>query len=44
MSIAFPANRVHAFRTIGDQPLVTYGVHASGKRIVNYVEPPTGVD
>ena len=44
MSIAFPANRVHAFRTIGDQPLVTYGVHASDKRIVNYVEPSAGAD
>ena len=40
MSIAFPANRVHAFRTIGDQPLVTYGIHTFGKRIVNYVDPP----
>ena len=44
VSIAFPANRVHGFRTVGDQALVTYGVHASGKRIVNYVELPTGVD
>ena len=40
VSIAFPANRVHGFRTVGDRPLVTYGVHASDKRIVNYVEPP----
>ena len=40
VSITFPANRVHAFRTIGDQPLVTYGIHTFGKRIVNYVEPP----
>ena len=39
VSIAFPANRVHGFRTVGDQPLVTYGVHASDNRIVNYVEP-----
>ena len=44
VSIAFPANRVHGFRTVGDQPLVTYGVHASGKRIVNYVEPPASAD
>ncbi len=36
-SIALPANRLHAFRTVGDRPLVTYGVHASDKRIVNYV-------
>jgi mannose-6-phosphate isomerase-like protein (cupin superfamily) len=40
MSIAFPANRVHAFRVVGDQPLVTFGIHASGKRIVDHVEPP----
>jgi len=40
VSIAFPANRVHGFRTVGDQPLVTYGVHASDNRIVNYVEAP----
>src|SRR6516162_10280383 len=39
MSIAFPANRVHGFRTVGDQPLVTYGIHTFGKRVVNYVEP-----
>ena len=42
VSIAFPANRVHGFRTVGDRPLVTYGVHASDKRIVNYVESPAG--
>jgi mannose-6-phosphate isomerase-like protein (cupin superfamily) len=40
VSIALPANRVHAFRVIGNRPLVTFGIHASGKRIVNYVEPP----
>jgi quercetin dioxygenase-like cupin family protein len=40
VSIVLPANRVHAFRVVGDQPLVTYGVHASGKRIVNYLELP----
>ena len=40
VSIALPANRVHAFRVVGDQPLVTYGIHASDKRIVNYLEPP----
>jgi len=42
VSIVLPANRVHAFRVVGDQPLVTYGIHASGKRIVNYLEPPAG--
>jgi quercetin dioxygenase-like cupin family protein len=40
VSIALPANRVHAFRVVGDQPLVTFGIHASPKRIVNYVGPP----
>jgi hypothetical protein len=35
-----PANRVHAFRVVGDRPLVTFGVHTNGKRIVNYVSPP----
>jgi mannose-6-phosphate isomerase-like protein (cupin superfamily) len=39
VSIALPANRVHAFRVVGNRPLVTYGIHASDKRIVNYVEP-----
>jgi quercetin dioxygenase-like cupin family protein len=42
VSIAFPANRVHGFRTVGDQPLVTYGIHTFGKRIVNYMEAPEG--
>ena len=36
VTIAVPANRVHAFRTLGDRPLVTFGIHAHGKRIVNY--------
>ncbi len=40
VSIALPANRVHAFRVVSDRPLVTFGIHASPKRIVNYVEPP----
>jgi mannose-6-phosphate isomerase-like protein (cupin superfamily) len=42
VTIAVPANRVHAFRVVGDQPLVTFGIHTFGKRIVNYVSPPTG--
>jgi mannose-6-phosphate isomerase-like protein (cupin superfamily) len=41
VSVALPANRPHAFRVVGDRPLVTYGIHTSGKRIVDYVEPPT---
>jgi mannose-6-phosphate isomerase-like protein (cupin superfamily) len=40
VTISLPANRVHGFRTIGDQPPVTFGIHTFGKRIVNYVEPP----
>jgi mannose-6-phosphate isomerase-like protein (cupin superfamily) len=40
VTIALPANRPHAFRVVGDRPLVTFGIHASGKRIVDYVEPP----
>jgi hypothetical protein len=27
-----PANRVHAFRVVGDQPLVTFGIHTFGDR------------
>ena len=41
VSITFPANRVHGFRVVGDRPLVTYGIHTFGKRIVNYAEPPS---
>jgi quercetin dioxygenase-like cupin family protein len=40
VTIALPANRVHSFRTVGDQPLVTFGIHTAGKRIVNYRDPP----
>jgi quercetin dioxygenase-like cupin family protein len=40
VTIAVPAHRVHAFRVVGDQPLVTYGIHTFGKRIVNYAWPP----
>jgi hypothetical protein len=32
--VVFPANVAHGFRAIGEKPLVTYGVHASPKRIV----------
>jgi mannose-6-phosphate isomerase-like protein (cupin superfamily) len=39
VSIALPANHPHAFRVIGDQPLVTFGTHVSDRRIVNYLEP-----
>ena len=37
VTIAVPANRVHGFRVVGDRPLVTYGIHTNGKRIVDYV-------
>ena len=40
VTIAVPANRVHGFRCTGDRPLVTFGIHTSGKRIVNYQTPP----
>ena len=37
VTISIPANRVHAFRVVGDRPLVTFGIHTHGERIVNYV-------
>jgi mannose-6-phosphate isomerase-like protein (cupin superfamily) len=40
VTIALPANRVHGFRTLGDKPLVTFGIHTSDKRIVNYFDTP----
>ena len=40
VTIAVAANRVHGFRVLGDRPLVTYGIHTHGKRIVNYVSTP----
>jgi len=36
VTISIPANCVHGFRVLGDSPLVTYGIHTFGKRIVNY--------
>ncbi|MBV9687175.1 MAG: cupin domain-containing protein [Alphaproteobacteria bacterium] len=44
VTVAVPANRVHAFRVIGDRPLVTFGIHTFGKRVVNYVSPPPHTD
>lgn len=44
VTIAVPANRVHAFRVVGERPLVTFGIHTFGKRIVNYVSPPAHAD
>jgi mannose-6-phosphate isomerase-like protein (cupin superfamily) len=40
VTISIPPWRAHAFRVLGDEPLVTYGIHASGKRIVNYQDAP----
>jgi mannose-6-phosphate isomerase-like protein (cupin superfamily) len=34
MTLVLPANLRHWFRVTGDQPLKTYGVHASPQRIV----------
>jgi quercetin dioxygenase-like cupin family protein len=39
VTIAIPAGRVHGFCATGEGPLVTYGIHASDKRIVDYVRP-----
>jgi quercetin dioxygenase-like cupin family protein len=36
VTIVIPAGRVHGFRVVGDRPLVTLGIHANGKRVVNY--------
>ena len=44
VTIAVPANRLHGFRTKGDRPLVTYGIHLSDRRIVDYAEPPDIAD
>jgi mannose-6-phosphate isomerase-like protein (cupin superfamily) len=40
VTITLPADRVHGFRTVGDKPLVTFGIHNSGSRIVHYIDPP----
>jgi quercetin dioxygenase-like cupin family protein len=36
VTISIPAGRVHGFRVLGDEPLVTYGIHTFGQRIVNF--------
>jgi mannose-6-phosphate isomerase-like protein (cupin superfamily) len=38
VTVVLPANRNHAFRVVGDSPLVTLGIHTFGKRIVEYKE------
>ena len=40
VTVVLPANRNHAFRVVGDAPLVTLGIHTFGKRIVNYKDAP----
>jgi quercetin dioxygenase-like cupin family protein len=42
VTIIIPAGRVHGFRVVGDAPLVTLGIHANGKRIVDYKSPAAG--
>ena len=41
VTISIPAGRVHAFRVVGEAPLVTYGIHTFNKRIVNYKDDAT---
>jgi quercetin dioxygenase-like cupin family protein len=36
VTISIPAGQVHGFRALGDEPLVTYGIHTFGGRIVNF--------
>jgi mannose-6-phosphate isomerase-like protein (cupin superfamily) len=40
VTISIPAGRVHGFRVLGEEPLVTYGIHTNPKRIVNYKDDP----
>ena len=37
-TIVVPAGRPHRFRALGPGPLVTFGIHANGKRVVDYLE------
>jgi len=36
VTVAIPAHRVHGFCATGDGPLVTFGIHTSDRRIVDY--------
>lgn len=38
VTIILPAGRRHGFRVLGKRPLVTFGIHANGKRIVDYAD------
>jgi quercetin dioxygenase-like cupin family protein len=42
VTISIPAGRVHGFRVVGDQPLVTYGIHTFPQRIVNFKDATAG--
>jgi mannose-6-phosphate isomerase-like protein (cupin superfamily) len=44
MTLVFPANVRHQFRTLGTAPLKTLGVHASPDRVVIVHEDNVGVD
>lgn len=35
VTLLLPADKPHAFRVTGDAPLVTYGLHLSGERLVD---------
>src|SRR3954447_14396510 len=43
VSVIVPANQRHTFRNVGDVPLVTFGIHAHGKRIVDYKDEAQGI-
>ena len=38
VTIVVPAGRAHAFCATGDRPLVTFGIHTNGKRLVDYLD------
>jgi quercetin dioxygenase-like cupin family protein len=42
VTISIPAGRVHGFRVLGDRPLITYGIHTFGRRVVNFKDPTAG--
>ncbi len=42
VSVIVPANQRHTFRNVGDVPLVTFGIHAHGQRIVDYKDKAEG--
>jgi mannose-6-phosphate isomerase-like protein (cupin superfamily) len=38
VTIVVPAGRAHAFCATGEKPLVTFGIHTNGKRLVDYLD------